>query len=127
MSRAEVHSALTEFLDAFGKLEWERFCGCFADDAAVYLPFEARPHLAIGKAEIEAGFRPLFDKLRSSGSGPRYLHLAPIGTRVDLVSDMAVVTFELDLPDATGRRTIVFGMRNGVWKIVHLHASNVSA
>ncbi len=124
---SEVHSALTVFLEAFDNLEWDRFIGCFAEGATVYLPFAHRPHLAVGKAEIESGFAPLFDELPSSGTGPPYLHLDPIDTRVDILGDMAVVTFRLDLPDAVGRRSIIFGARRGAWKIVHLHASNISA
>jgi ketosteroid isomerase-like protein len=127
MSRPEVDSALAEFLEAFDNLEWDRFCACFAEHATVYLPFETHPHIVVGKSEVEAGFAPLFEERRLSEAGPPYLHLEPADTSVSVYSDLAFVTFHLSLPGAIGRRTIIFCKRDGTWKIVHLHASAMSA
>lgn len=127
MSRSEVDAALAEFLEAFDNLEWDRFCACFAGHATVFLPFENHPHIASGKSGVEAGFAPLFEELRSSQAGPPYLDLEPKDTSVSVYSDLAFVTFHLNLPGRIGRRTIIFGKPNDRWKIVHLHASNMPA
>ncbi|HEY5637077.1 MAG TPA: nuclear transport factor 2 family protein [Burkholderiales bacterium] len=125
-----VGAALEHFVRIFNDLDWEAFADCFADDAAVYAPFPDQPRIAVGKAALEAGWRPVFDRVRANRPGPPYLNIDPKDTRVrSLGEDACVVTFHLEnLVGATRlhRRTAVFERRDGRWRIVHLHASVAS-
>lgn len=121
----EVRQTLTKFLTAFDNLDWEAFRNVFADDATVYFPSQ-RATRATGRAEVEATFRQVFERIRATKNAPPYLSLEPVDLDVQFFGDAAVATFHLyDLPDATGRRTVVLEKRAGEWKIVHLHASNI--
>lgn len=67
-------------------------------------------------------------------SGPQYFHLKPRELRVDRYGDVAVVTFMLDgVTGATGsklptlRRTLVFVLEQGNWKVAHFHGSTAGA
>jgi hypothetical protein len=53
------------------------------------------------------------------------MQLDPGDVKIQVFQDLAVVSFHLLTDDRLGRRTFVFVKRNGVWKIIHLHASNV--
>jgi len=121
----EVRRTLTKFLTAFASLDWEAFRNFFADDATAYFPSQ-RANRATGRAEIEATFRQVFERIRATKSAPPYLNLDPADLDVQLFRDTAVATFHLhDMPNVIGRRTVVLEKRAGEWKIVHLHASNV--
>jgi ketosteroid isomerase-like protein len=121
----EVRRTLTRFLTAFENLDWEPFRNCFADDATVYFPSQ-RANRATGRAEIEATFRQVFERIRATKSSPPYLNLEPVDLDIQVFGDTAVATFHLyDVPNTIGRRTVVLEKRADEWKIVHLHASNV--
>jgi ketosteroid isomerase-like protein len=121
----EVRQTLSNFLSAFENLDWEPFRNSFADDATVYFPSQ-RATRATGRAEVDATFRQVFERIRATTSGPPYLNLKPVDLDVQLFHDIGIVTFQLhDLPNVIGRRTVVLEKRSGEWKIVHLHASNV--
>jgi len=125
-----VRAAVDEFIHAFDRLEWQRFRRCFAPAVTVFFPFDTNPRRADGKAEVEAGFKRFFDEVRAKATGPSYLGLAPRGVTVRVWRDVALVTFHLDgvtgLP-GTGRRTLLLERRAEQWRIVHLHASNITA
>jgi uncharacterized protein (TIGR02246 family) len=121
----EVRQTLTKFLTAFANLDWEAFRKFFADDATVYFPSQ-RANRATGRAEIEATFRQVFERIRATKSAPPYLNLEPADLDIQVFRDTAVATFHLyDIPNTVGRRTVVLEKRAGEWKIVHLHASNI--
>jgi len=125
MSEQAVKACLSEFLEAFDSLEWERFCSCFSDNASVYFPFPDQPYLADGKSEVEAGFAGFFKQARAKSDGPPYLNLMPQSTRIRVYQDTALVTFHLDRPEGLGRRTLILEKTDDHWKIVHLHASTI--
>jgi hypothetical protein len=55
------------------------------------------------------------------------MDLQPRDLRVQIIGNAAIVTFQLD--DRQGfvnRRTLVLRKAEGVWKIAHLHASEVA-
>ena len=117
---------MTKFLTAFENLDWE---ACFEIVLLMTRLFtfpSQRASRATGRAEIEATFRQVFERIRATKSAPPYLNLEPADLDIRVFRDTAVVTFHLhDLPDTIGRRTVVLAKRAGEWKIVHLHASNV--
>jgi SnoaL-like domain len=80
-----------------------------------------------GRQQVEESFRSMFETTRKQSSGPPYLHIEPSNVLVQMQGEAAPVTFEFDRSNGSlGRRTIVFCRRRGVWKIVHIHASNVT-
>jgi len=51
--------------------------------------------------------------------------LEPRDLEVQMFADAALVTFHLENGRSLSRRTFVLSKESGLWKIVHLHASNV--
>jgi ketosteroid isomerase-like protein len=124
---AEVQVAFQQFARAFENLDWEKFRTSFADDATVFFP-RGVPARADGRVQYEAKFKVVFEQLKSGKSGPPYHLIRPMDSETQLLgSDVAIITFHLeDRPGMLNRRTIVFCKRPDGWKIVHLHASEVS-
>jgi len=123
---ADVREALTHFIRAFDDLDWENFRLSFDDNATVFYP-RAMPERATGRAEFEKGFKTVFQQIRGSKTNAPYMDIQPKDLRLQLFGDMAIATFHLD--DRAGflnRRTIVLRKTEKGWKIVHLHASEVS-
>lgn len=123
----EIERAFTHFVGAFNGLEWDEFLSSFAGDASLFnpdIPEALSLHRLDGSENVEATFRRVFDAIRRTGSGP---HFVPRDVRVQRFADTAIVTFEFDRDDGSfGRRTIVFARQAQGWKIVHVHASNIS-
>jgi ketosteroid isomerase-like protein len=121
----EVRKTLAEFIQAFDNLNWDKFRSFFSADATVFFPRQF-PSRAQGRAEIEAGFRQVFEQIRAGKSLPPYMDIQPRSLLVQVSGDVAIATFHLD--DRAGflnRRTIVLSRKSGSWKIIHLHASEV--
>jgi SnoaL-like domain len=123
---SEVKDALTRFTRAFDDFDWEGFRLAFDDNATVFYP-RAVPERANGRTEFEKTFKTVFEQIRSSKTAAPYMDIQPKEMRIQLFGNMAIVTFHLD--DREGflnRRTIVLNKTEKGWKIVHLHASEVS-
>ena len=124
----EVTATLRAFITAFENLEWDTFRAAFADDACVFHPSSKTPERVCGRQAVEASWRVVFDATRQEArGGPPYQRLPLESIQVQVLdSAVAVVSFELKNEKRWGRRTVVFNKQKGVWKIVHLHASNFS-
>jgi ketosteroid isomerase-like protein len=123
---SEVKNALASFIRAFDDLDWEGFRLAFDDNATVFYP-RAVPERANGRAEFEKTFKTVFEQIRSGKTAAPYMDIQPKGVRIQVFGNVAIVTFHLD--DREGflnRRTIVLNKTEQGWKIVHLHASEVS-
>jgi ketosteroid isomerase-like protein len=123
---ADVREVLARFIRAFDDLDWEQFRLAFDDKATVFYP-RAIPQRANGRAEFEEGFKTVFRQIRGNRTAAPYMDIQPMGLRVERFGDVAIVSFHLD--DRVGfvnRRTIVLHKAEKGWKIVHLHASEVS-
>ena len=122
-----VSSAFEQFASAFENLDWERFRSSFADDATVFYP-RGVPSRADGREQYESNFRMVFEQLKKGKTGPPYHSIRPKDLKTQMIGeDVAIVTFHLDdRPGMLNRRTIVFRKMPQGWKIVHLHASEVS-
>jgi ketosteroid isomerase-like protein len=117
---------LARFIRAFDDLDWENFRAAFADDATVFYP-RAFPERANGRAEFEKGFKAVFEQVRDGKSSPPYMDIQPRDLNIRMFGDVAIATFHLDdRPEFLNRRTLVLQKTNSGWKIVHLHASEVS-
>lgn len=121
----DLQAALTNFVQAFDNLDWERFRSAFDDDATVFFP-RAFPARASGRTEIEKNFKVVFEQIRDGKTTPRFMDIQPKDMEVQRLGDVAVVTFHLDdRPGILNRRTLVLRKCSNGWKIVHLHASEV--
>ena len=122
---AEVRRTLSDFIQAFNNLEWDKFISFFSDDASVFYPREF-PERAEGRAEYEARFRKVFEQIRAGRIQPPYMDIRPRGLEIRLAGETAIATFHLDdRPGFINRRTIVLAKIGPQWKIIHLHASEV--
>ena len=121
-----VRAFLAEFISAFDNLEWDKFRNSFTDDATVFYPRGAA-NRADGRAQYEAHFRLVFEQIRAGRTSGPYMDLQPRDLRVEIIGNAAIVTFQLDdRPGFVNRRTLVLRKAEGVWKIAHLHASEVA-
>ena len=122
-----VEAVLSAFLAAFEHLDLDRFMACWSFDASVIHPFPELGRRLDGWEQVREGWRGIFDFLRATRDGPPYLDLRPLDLDVREVDDgVTVVTFHLDLDGALGRRTLVITRQSESWKVVHVHASNVT-
>jgi len=125
-SPAEIDGTLRDFLHHFENLEWEPFIAAFTDDACVFHPTAATPRAFCGRDAVRAKWQQVFDETRKDAKGPPYMSLVPRDLRITILgSDAALATFELVNDKRHARRSVVFVRRDGAWKIVHIHASNV--
>jgi len=83
--------------------------------------------VANGRAEFEKAFKTVFQQIRAAKTAAPYMDIQPRDLRLQLFGDVAIATFHLDdKPGFLNRRTIVLSKTEKGWKIVHLHASEVS-
>lgn len=123
--QASLLAAAQHFLHVFDNMDWERFSAAWSHSPTAFLPFTDEPDRVEGSAVL-ARFHEFFIRVRSSNPGPPYLHLAPRGLQAETFGSAGVVTFMLgDRPGNIGRRTLLFVIEDGEWKLAHLHASIV--
>ena len=119
-----VEEALRRFVEALNNLDWDRFRVWLAADCTVFFPFHEVPRRLDGREQVEQIFQSFFTS-RRQGSGPPYLQIEPRDVSVQLFNETALVTLHLDETETTGRRSLLWCKRDGDWRIVHLHASDV--
>ena len=121
-----IQQALASFIHAFDNLDWETFRLAFDDNATVFYP-RGFPDRATGRDTFEEKVKVVFQQIRNGKTKAPFMDIQPKDPHVQLFGDMAIVTFHLD--DRAGflnRRTIVLHQTTSGWKIIHLHASEVS-
>ncbi len=125
-AESEVREALAKFVYAFDNLDWEAFCLAFDHNATVFCP-RAFPEPANGRAEFEKTFKVVFQQIRGGKTAAPHMDIQPKDMKVQMFGNCAIATLHLDdRPGLLGRRTIVLTKTKAGWKIVHLHASEVS-
>ena len=126
-AEAEVRKTLSDFIQAFDNLDWDRFRASFDDDATVFYPREF-PNRANGRREYERTFQKVFDRIRAGRTQGPYMDIQPRDLHLQIAGNIAIVTFHLDdRPGFLNRRTVVLQKQPSGWKIIHLHASEVAA
>jgi ketosteroid isomerase-like protein len=126
-TQAEIRSFLAEFVTAFDNLDWEKFRNAFADDATVFYPRD-KANRATGRIEFEQHFKQVFEQIRAGRSKGPYMDIQPRELRIQLLGEVAIVTFHLDdRPGFINRRTLLLKKTTAGWKIAHLHASEVAS
>ncbi len=121
------------FLKAFADCDLPRMEAAFAADANCFdrtvMAARGNPGVRLDDwrraAGMPPGMRRLAQSLPASQPGPPYQSLIPLDLLVQATADMAVCTFHLESPHVLCRRTVVMARRDGTWKIIHIHASNV--
>jgi ketosteroid isomerase-like protein len=127
---AEVRAAVDGFVHAFEALDWPAFRACFAEGATVFHP--ASPHVlrTDSPESFERAWAAVFERIRrnSGRTAPPYFTLSPKDVKIQLLAEkVALVTFHLPDGETVGRRTVVLQKLEPGWKIVHIHASNLTA
>jgi len=127
---ASVEKALSEFVTAFDNLDWPAFRACFSTTATIFHPAAPNTKLIDSPDQFEKAWLGVFERIKKSSgrSSPPYMSIHPLDLRVEKLSeDVALVTFHLVDGRTVGRRTLVFKREPDGWKVVHIHASNITA
>lgn len=112
------------FLKAFKEMDEARFDNFFAPDVTMFFPEGPFPDDRIeGRDAVLAAFHSFFKLVRERGRTS--LNIAPVEQRMQVLGDVAVLTFELHGEETMGRRSIILSRHGGNWHIVHFHASVV--
>jgi len=123
---ADVRQTLAKFVRAFDDLDWDSFRLSFEDDATVFYP-RAFPERADGREQYEKAFKIIFAQIRDGKTKAPFMDLQPKNLKIQMFGDLAIATFHLDdRPGFLNRRTLVLRRGPAGWKIVHLHASEVT-
>jgi hypothetical protein len=132
---ASAEAALRAFLSSFADCDLPAMAAAFAPDATSFDALTAGaggplpPATSLKRAPgMPALMRRIAEQLPSERPGPPY-HRPDIihDLLVQVVGDIAICSFHFDNPGRLGRRTIVLVRRQGVWRILHLHASNLQS
>lgn len=120
----EVVAATQTFLKAFIGFDWKTFRNSFTNDATIFYPTWEQGKRRIGQKEIEATWLEIFPEFIDSTKKFK-MEINPKDLFVQLYDKTAIVTFHLG-SNYLSRRTFVFRKVNKEWKIIHLHASNLT-
>jgi ketosteroid isomerase-like protein len=124
---ANIAAVMNAFLVPFSNQDVAAFIDYFADDAVVFFPSAQFATMRVeGKPAIARAFEGVFKPGRPVPPGGRPL-IQPQDLKVQGFGDMALVTFHLGNDTTRGRRTFVLRRIDSKWRIVHLHASTISA
>lgn len=126
-SAAEIEQVMKAFLVPFSNQDVPEFMTFFAADAVVFFPNAGFALTRVeGKADIARTFEKVFTPGRPAPPGGRPL-IQPQDLKVQRFDDSAIVTFHLGSNTNRGRRTFVLRRIDSSWRIVHLHASTITA
>jgi uncharacterized protein (TIGR02246 family) len=120
-----IGKMIDSLITALDDADVNKFTSLFAPDATLFFPLAGLPFRLEDRQQIATAFGAFFEAVKRERSAPPYMNLVPEGTRVQLLGDVAVVTFHFRGEDIISRRTVVLQKRSGAWLIVHLHASNL--
>ena len=121
-----VQKVVDGFIASLNAADVNSFMTFFAPDATLFFPLSSLALRLEDRQQIATAFGAFFEAVRRRQPGPPYMHMIPVGTKVQLLGSVAVVTFHLKGEDAVSRRTLVLQKRSGTWLIVHLHASSLA-
>jgi ketosteroid isomerase-like protein len=121
-----AEQATRAFLEAFNSLDPARFDPFFAEDATMFFPGGPFPKDRVqGKVAVTAAFGRFFAMAKERGA--TRLGIEPLDLVVQNHDGFAIATFHLRGNGNIGRRSILLGLQDGRWRIVHFHASALEA
>ncbi len=134
-SESEILEAMESFITAFENGDIEAMEASFSPNAVTFpraiMAYEYDGEIDVAQYRrvrgIDPQMRELIDSLKKSGRERPYLDIQPKDLEIQVFGEAALVTFHLGGGDSIGRRTFVLARIDDAWKIVHLHASNVSS
>lgn len=128
-AEAEIKQTLTAFLTSFENLNWPKFKAFFAPDVTMFHPAPPNGRRVDSPQEFEKAWLGVFERIRKNSgrdSAP-FMSLQPQDLKIQIISpEVALVSFHLTDANVLNRRTIVFRHDADGWKIVHIHASNLT-
>ena len=119
-SHADVRIFVERFVQSVNASKTDDFVACFAPDASAFFPSGATAARRTGLDAIRKAVQPVF------AQGPRNPPAQLKDLIITTTADMAVASFDASDDVVHSRRTLVLQRMAGEWKIIHLHASNVS-
>jgi ketosteroid isomerase-like protein len=129
----EVMAALDKFLRAFENGDFETMEASMTDDAYIFPraimsndslePIDNANYRRING--LDPQMKQVINSLHESGKQQPYMKLEPKDLKITMLKDAAIVTFHLENGKSLSRRTLVLSKYDGIWKIIHLHPSNV--
>lgn len=126
-ANADIEQVMKAFLVPFSNQVVADFIDYFADDAVAFFPSVQFAAMRVeGKADIRRTFESVFKPGRPLPPGGRPL-IQPQDLKIQQFGDTAIVTFHLGSDTTLGRRTFVLRRLDSRWRIVHLHASTITA
>ena len=120
-----VLKATQTFVKSFTSFDWKVFKNTFSSKATIFFPTWEQGKRRTGQKEVEDTWTEIFPEFIDSTKKFDF-KIEPKDILIQLYENTAIVTFHLGGGDFLSRRTIVFVKENKDWKIVHLHASNLS-
>jgi ketosteroid isomerase-like protein len=126
---AAIEQALSSFIVAFDNLDWPSFRTSFVPGATVFHPAPPNVKRIDSEQDFEKSWLGVFARIKeaSGRTAPPYMNLQPQDLQVQILShDVGLASFHLVDGATISRRTIVFKLTSDGWKIVHLHASNIT-
>jgi predicted enzyme related to lactoylglutathione lyase/ketosteroid isomerase-like protein len=124
---AGVEQIIHRFLAAVDTGDAETLASCFEPDASMYFPFENTSALVEGREAIMERFLQLFDAWRRRDVKMPYVGFKPEHVVVRSAGPgHALATFTVGIEGAPGRRTVLARDTLDGWRVLHLHASNLS-
>jgi ketosteroid isomerase-like protein len=126
---ATVEQALSRLVTAFENLDWQKFRSCFSENATIFHPVAPNIKRIDTPDQFDKAWLGVFERIKknSGRTSPPYMDLHPEDLRIDRLSeDVALATFHLFDGNTVSRRTVVFTRSGGEWKVIHIHASNIT-
>jgi SnoaL-like domain len=111
-------------------LDWHAFRACFSGTATIFHPSAPNIKRIDSPDQFEKAWLGVFERIKknSSRTSPPYMRLSRLDLRIEKLSeDVALVTFHLVDGRTVNRRTLLCKRDPNGWKIVHIHASNITA
>jgi ketosteroid isomerase-like protein len=131
----EIERTLASFIHDFNNLDMEKLSTYFSNDATTFprvvMSSKSSRDITLSDYLRQEGAGPdmimenFASQLKAQISGPPYMRLEPKDVVIQVFDEVAIVTFHLLSEVRLSRRTFVFIREDNVWKIIHIHASNV--
>jgi hypothetical protein len=127
----QLRAVLQGLLDAIDRADLDALAPLFCADATMYFPFRNSVELVAGAPAVLARFERMFADLRSHAA--RDAATPYVGFRVErfechaLDARHALACATLAFADQLGQRTLVMRREDVLWRILHVHASNLPA
>ncbi|NJN64263.1 MAG: nuclear transport factor 2 family protein, partial [Acidobacteria bacterium] len=109
------------FVEGLNARDLERVAATLADDVTAFVP-GAQAERVEGKPALLAILRAFITDAAAGGGATA---IVPVDRQLVRHGDVAIVTFHVRGEAVLARRSFIVARSDGVWRIVHFHASNL--